>query len=59
MKGDGNLELGGDGILLWSSATAGNAGAYMAVQDDGRIILYRRNGDVLLSGEKAAGADPT
>jgi surface antigen len=42
MQHDGNfVAYDGGGRALWSSGTAGNAGAWLALQDDCNLVIYR------------------
>jgi hypothetical protein len=34
---------------LWASNTAGNAGAYLEVQNDGNVVIYSASGAALWS----------
>ncbi len=50
MQTDGNLVLRNDvGTALWSSGTAGNAGAYAILQTDGNFVVYSAAGKALWS----------
>lgn len=40
MRTDGNLVQSVSGKVVWSSGTAGNPGAYAAVQADGNLVVY-------------------
>ena len=47
MQEDGNLVLYDvGGTALWHTSTHGSPGAYLAVQDDGNVVVYR--GDIPL-----------
>ena len=42
MQTDGNLvAYTGSGVALWGSGTAGNPGAWLAIQDDCNLVIYR------------------
>ena len=41
MQGDGNLVLYTQGRALWSSRTAGHAGARAVMQGDGNLVVYQ------------------
>lgn len=42
MQGDGNLVVyNSAGAWVWDSATNGQPGAYLEVQDDGNVVVYR------------------
>jgi hypothetical protein len=42
MQTDGNLVLYGySHEPVWASNTQGNPGAFLAVQDDGNVVIYR------------------
>jgi hypothetical protein len=44
MQGDGNLVVyDGTGQYRWASHTEGNPGAYFAIQNNGRPVVYRAN----------------
>ncbi|HUA10661.1 MAG TPA: hypothetical protein VMA83_01485 [Solirubrobacteraceae bacterium] len=50
MRGDGDLvETVATGRELWSSGTAGNAGAHLAMQGDGNLVVYSAGGEPLWS----------
>ena len=50
MQTDGNLVLRNDvGTALWSSGTAGNAGAYAILQTNGNFVVYSAAGKALWS----------
>ena len=57
---DGNLVLYDGGSVLWSSETNAdwNAGAYLVMQDDGNLVLYRADGSRIKSISDTAGAEP-
>jgi hypothetical protein len=40
MQGDGNFVVYAGGVGVWSSGTAGNPGAYLAMQTDGNLVVY-------------------
>jgi hypothetical protein len=47
MQDDGNFVLyDQDNAPVWASNTDGNPGAYLAVQDDGNVVVYQ-NGSPL------------
>jgi hypothetical protein len=52
---DGNLVIYFSGAALWSAATAGNPGAYAAMQGDGNFVIYA--GSVAL-WSSATGGNP-
>ncbi len=37
----------GHATPLWESETTGNGGAYLLVQNDGNVVIYSHQGDVL------------
>ena len=42
MQDDGNFVLyDQDNEPVWASNTGGNPGAYLAVQDDGNVVVYQ------------------
>jgi hypothetical protein len=41
MQSDGNMVLYGSTGPLWASNTSGNPGAFLAVQDDGNLVIYQ------------------
>jgi hypothetical protein len=50
MQGDGNLvEYDAARKAVWASATQGNPGAWLAVQDDCNVVIYSTDGRVLRS----------
>jgi len=60
MQGDGNLVFytvasptAPAGLALWSSGTAGNTGAFAALQDDGNFVIYSADGRALWSSGTA------
>jgi len=60
MQGNGNLVLSVTGTRhrLWSSGTAGNAGAYLTMLSNGNLVLYAASGDSTLWSTKTAGQGP-
>ncbi len=46
MQPDGELTVRprGGGRTLWSAGTGGNPGAFAVQQDDGNLVVYRRDG---------------
>jgi hypothetical protein len=60
MQTDGNLVEYriSDGRAVWSSGTAGHAGASLVVQKDGNVVVYAGNGPALWS-TRTAGAGNT
>ncbi|MFF7637460.1 glycoside hydrolase domain-containing protein [Kitasatospora sp. NPDC008050] len=52
MQADGNLVMyrKRDGAALWSSNTAGNAGAYVTTQADGNLVVYKQGGSSSAGG---------
>ena len=53
MQSSGNLELKNGGEIVWETNTGGNPGAYVTLQDDGKIVLISYEGKVLMSCEYA------
>jgi uncharacterized protein YkwD len=49
MQGDGNLVEYGNGRALWASNTSGNPGAFLAMQNDGNLVVYSRTSAPLWS----------
>jgi PKD repeat protein len=44
MQTNGNFSIKRtDGVQLWSSATSNNAGAWLAVQNDGNVVIYKNS----------------
>lgn len=50
MQGDGNLVLYYNNKAIWSSGTAGYAGAYMVKQVDGNLVVYHGGTAIWSSG---------
>ncbi len=50
MQSDGNLVLYSGGIALWSSGTAGDAGANAVMQGDGNLVVYQSGKAIWSSG---------
>jgi hypothetical protein len=45
MQGDGNFVVyDGSFVAKWQSNTAGAAGAFLVVQDDGNVVIYPTGG---------------
>jgi hypothetical protein len=45
MQGDGNFVVyDAQGIGRWATGTAGNANAYLVVQNDGNVVVYSSDG---------------
>lgn len=52
MQYDGNLVMYGgawDWMPLWSTGTFGNPGAYLLMQDDANVVIYRPDGRAIWS----------
>jgi hypothetical protein len=50
MQSDGNLVITDSaGNPLWSSRTAGNANAFLALQADGNLVIYSAKGTAIWS----------
>ena len=48
MQNDGNFVLYDvNNKPVWASNTAGNPGAYLAVQEDGNLVVYNQGGNPL------------
>lgn len=47
MQSDGNLVSYAGTTPMWDSATGGNPGAYLALQDDGFLYIYAFSGTVI------------
>ncbi|WP_117213866.1 S8 family serine peptidase [Allorhizocola rhizosphaerae] len=47
MQGDGNLVQYQGGLALWASGTQGNPGAFVIMQHDGNLVIYRSNGTAI------------
>ncbi len=44
MQGDGNFVQYQGGVALWNTGTQGNPGAFIVLQNDGNLVIYRSNG---------------
>jgi surface antigen len=57
MQGDGNLVeyVSNGGHALWSSGTAGHAGAYVVMQADGNLVIYQSGTALWSSGTAGTG----
>ena len=53
MQSSGNLELKNGASVVWGSNTSGNPGAYVTLQDDGKLVLISYEGEKLMSCEYA------
>ncbi|MFN4786715.1 MAG: hypothetical protein ACK5LW_05370 [Pseudanabaena sp.] len=51
VQADGNVVLYGGGRAVWATNTGGNPGAFLAIQSDGNLVVYSRNGNALWSTE--------
>jgi hypothetical protein len=49
VQADGNVVLYGSGRAVWATNTGGNLGAFLAIQSDGNLVVYSRNGNALWS----------
>jgi hypothetical protein len=49
MQGDGNLVQYEKGVAVWASNTQGNPGAFVQMQTDGNLVVYRADGAALWS----------
>ncbi|MGK5674309.1 LamG-like jellyroll fold domain-containing protein [Micromonospora sp. URMC 106] len=49
MQGDGNLVQYDKGVAVWASNTQGNPGAFVQMQTDGNLVIYRADGAALWS----------
>jgi hypothetical protein len=49
VQADGNVVLYGGGRAVWSTNTHGNPSAFLAIQSDGNLVVYDRNGNALWS----------
>ncbi|MEU7590115.1 LamG-like jellyroll fold domain-containing protein [Micromonospora sp. NPDC049230] len=54
MQDDGNLVLSQAGFPIWDTSTWNNPGAYVTLQTDGNLVVYRSDG-VALSATDTAG----
>ena len=41
MQSDGNFVIYGPNGALWATNTSGNPGAYLVVQGDGNLVVYK------------------
>jgi surface antigen len=55
MQGDGNLVLYREGVARWASNTAGNPGAYAAMQGDGNFVVYTPEGSPIWDSHTGGG----
>jgi surface antigen len=60
MRGNGNLIyfVTGTGHTLWSSGTAGHAGAYLTMLNNGNLVIYSASGASTLWSSKTSGHGP-
>lgn len=57
MQSDGNLVVYAPGyMVVWSSSTGGNPGAYVVVQSDGNVVIYASGGTTALWDSQTAGS---
>jgi hypothetical protein len=57
LKGDGDFAAFHAGnIQVWATGTGGHHGAYLALQDDGNLVVYDLYGNAIWGGEILEGS---